>query len=91
MRCPLADVGRLVHALGRGPEGPRSVHDVALMLGAISGPDPRSPVAVAEPGDVFLKPLQRDFLGVRVAWAGTSGVLPVDPRVTAVIAGALPV
>jgi amidase len=53
----------------------RSVRDVALMLGAISGPDPRSPVAIAEPGDVYLKPLQRDFPGVRVAWSRDLGVL----------------
>ena len=70
-------------------EGPmaRSVRDVALMLGAISGPDPRSPASIAESGDVFSKPLDRDFSGVRVAWSRDLGGLPVDPRVTAVIEG----
>jgi len=38
-------------ALGRGPVG-RSVRDVALMLGAIFGQDPLSPVTIAEPGRV---------------------------------------
>ncbi len=70
-------------------EGPmaRSVRDVALMLGAISGPDPRSPTSTAESGDVFSKPLDRDFSGVRVAWSRDLGALPVDPRVTAAIDG----
>ena len=70
-------------------EGPmaRTVGDVALMLGAISGPDPRSPISITEPGDVFTKPLDRDFAGTRVAWSRNLGGLPVDPRVTAVIEG----
>ena len=74
-------------------EGPmaRSVRDVALMLGAISGPDPRSPVSISEPGGAFLKPLDRDFAGVRVAWSRDLGGLPVDPLVTAVIEDRRPV
>ena len=70
-------------------EGPmaRTVGDVALMLGAISGPDPRSPISISEPGDAFLKPLDRDFAGARVAWSRDLGGLPVDPRVTAPIEG----
>ena len=70
-------------------EGPmaRSARDVAMMLGAISGPDPRAPAATSEPGDAFLKPLDRDLTGVRVAWSRDLGGLPVDPRVTAVIDG----
>ena len=74
MRCPLAGVGRLVHVSVEGPMA-RSVRDFALMLGAIPGPDPHSPVAIAEPRDVFLKPLQRDFPGVRVARSRDLGVL----------------
>src|SRR5829696_8891020 len=68
-------------------EGPmaRTVGDVALMLSAISGPDPRSPVALDEPGSLFSRPLERDFEGVRVAWSSDVGGLPVDPRVTAVL------
>jgi amidase len=44
-------------------EGPmaRTVRDVALMLGAIAGPDPRSPISIAEPGDAFFGSLERDF------------------------------
>ena len=63
----------------------RTVEDAALVLGAIAGPDPRCPVSIAEPGALFLRPLQRDFGGVRVAWSRDLGGLPVDPRVTAVL------
>ena len=60
----------------------RTVQDVALMLSAIAGPDPRSPIAVAEPGSLFSRPLARDFKDVRIAWSKDLGELPVDPRVT---------
>jgi amidase len=70
-------------------EGPmaRTVRDVALMLGAIAGPDPRAPVSLPEPGDTFSRPLERDFRGIRVAWSRDLGGLPVDPRVTAALEG----
>jgi amidase len=68
-------------------QGPmaRTVEDAALMLSAIAGPDPRSPIAIAEPGDVFAGPLQRGFHGTRIAWSRDFGDLPVDPAVTAAI------
>lgn len=67
-----------------GPMG-RTVSDVALMLAAMAGPDPRVPIALAEPGERFLGRLDRDFRGVRVAWSRTLGGLPVDPAVTAAL------
>ncbi len=68
-------------------EGPmaRTVADVALLLSAMAGPDPRSPIAIDEPGARFRGPLGRSFAGVRVAWSRDLGGLPIDPRVTAVI------
>jgi len=65
-------------------QGPmaRTVQDVALMLQAIAGPDPRAPIAIAEPAGLFAEPLERDFKGVRIAWSRDLGGLPVDPRVT---------
>jgi amidase len=68
-------------------EGPmaRTVQDVALMLSVMAGPDPRSPIAIAEPGTFFARPLDRDFKGVRVAWSRDLGEFPVDPRVSAVL------
>ena len=63
----------------------RTVGDVALVLEAVSGPDPRDPQSLNEPAGVFRAPLDRDFAGVKVAWSGDLGGLPVDPRVTAVL------
>src|SRR5262249_36108848 len=54
----------------------------ALLLSAIAGPDPRSPIAIAEPGDRFRQSLQRGFRGVRVGWSRELGGLPLDRRVT---------
>lgn len=68
-------------------DGPmaRTVADVALLLSAIAGPDPRSPIALAEPGSRFAQSLDRDFRGARIAWSSDLGGLPLDPRVTAAI------
>ena len=55
----------------------RSVADVALFLSAIAGPDPRSPLSIAEDGARFRAPLGRDFKGVRVAWWTGLGGIPV--------------
>lgn len=68
-------------------QGPmaRTVADVALMLSAIAGPDPRSPIAIAEPGDRFAVPLDRDFRHVRIAWSRDLNAFPVDRCITAVL------
>ncbi|HKI98800.1 MAG TPA: amidase [bacterium] len=73
-------------------QGPmaRTVRDTALMLSAIAGPDPRSPIALPEPGAAFRQPLERDFHGVRIAWTPDLGGLPVDKRVMRVLEGVRP-
>jgi len=63
----------------------RTVSDVALMMSAIAGPDPRSPISIEEPASKFAKPLERDFKGLRIAWSRSLGGLPVDPEVTRVL------
>ena len=75
-----------------GVEGPmgRTVGDCALMLAAIAGWDARSPIAIAEPGSRFARPLARDFSGVRIAWSADLGGLPVDARVAAALAAQRP-
>jgi len=78
-----ADVGWFPISV-QGPMS-RTVADAALMLSAIAGPDPRSPIALSEPGELFARPLDRDFRGTRIAWSRDFGGLPVDPDVTAVI------
>src|SRR5437660_10138734 len=65
----------------------RAVADLALMLSVMAGPDRRSPIAIAEPGDRFRGDLGRDFKGVRVAWSRDLGGLPVDRQVTKVLDG----
>ncbi len=68
-------------------QGPmaRTVQDTALLLSVMAGPDDRSPIAIAEPGERFRRPLERDFRGVRIAWGRDFGGIPVDRRVTAVL------
>jgi amidase len=68
-----------------GPMG-RTAGDVALLLSAIAGPDPRSPIALDEPGGRFRGDLSRDFKGVRVAWYRDLGGVPWDSRVRAAAA-----
>ena len=66
----------------------RTVQDAALMLSAIAGPDPRSPISIDQPGASFNpldNPLERSFAGVRIAWGGDMNGLPFDPHVTSVI------
>jgi amidase len=58
----------------------RTVADAALLLSVLAGPDPRSPIAIAEDGGRFALPLGRDFRGMRVAWARGLG-LPFEPAV----------
>jgi amidase len=65
----------------------RSAADVALLLSAMAGSDPRAPISIAEPGRIFARSLARDFRGVRIAWTRDFDGLPVDPRVTHVLEG----
>lgn len=68
-------------------QGPmaRTVEDVALMLSAIAGPDPRDPIAIPVAGDRFRQPLERDFHGTRIAWSADFGGLPMDRQITQVM------
>jgi amidase len=73
--------------LGLGVAGPlaRSVADVAFLLGAMAGPDPRDPSCHPSDPSPFLQPLDRDVRGIRVAWCLDLGGLPLDPRVRSVL------
>ena len=66
----------------------RSVEDLAFVLSAIAGPDPRSPLSIDEPGALLARPLGRNFKGVRVAWFKDLGGVPFDPRVRNIVDGA---
>lgn len=67
-------------------EGPmaRSVQDVALLLSVMAGPDDRAPISINETGTIFLRRLQRDFKGARVAWSRDLGRYSVEPVVNQV-------
>lgn len=69
-------------------QGPmaRTVSDVALLLSAIAGPDPRCPISIDQPGSRFAGNLDRSFKGVRVAWFKNMGGVPFDARVLQAIA-----
>jgi amidase len=64
----------------------RNPRDAALLLGALSGPDPRDPLSIAEPFPVA--GLDSDPSGLRIAWSRDLGGLPVEPEITAVLEGA---
>jgi len=55
------------------------------MLSAIAGPDPRVPISLTEPGEMFTGLLERDFQDVRVAWSRDLGSFPVDGEVTSAL------
>jgi amidase len=63
----------------------RTVPDVALLLSAMAGPDPRCPISITEPGSRFAGNLERSFKGVRVAWFKDMGGIPFDPRVLSAV------
>jgi amidase len=65
----------------------RSVADLAYALSTIAGPDPHAPLSIDEPGELFARPLDRSFKGVRVAWFKDLGGVPFNPRVRAVVDG----
>jgi amidase len=74
-------------------QGPmaRTVADAALLLSVLAGPDPRAPISIREPGDVFSRPLDRDFRGVRIAWSRNLRCYPVEPAVSEVCERARPI
>lgn len=73
-----------------GPMG-RTVQDVALMLQAIAGYDPRAPISLEASPSLFADDLGRDFIDVKIAYSPDLGELPVDPQVTETIEKQLPV
>lgn len=69
----------------------RTVADAALLLAATAGPDTRDPLAIDQDPASFLGSLERDFKGVRVAYAQNWGGLPVEPGVVDALEQGLPV
>ena len=63
----------------------RSVGDVAFGLSVVAGDDPRDPGCYPSDPAGFAGPLDRDLIGLRVAWCAVPGGLPLDPDVRAVV------
>jgi amidase len=75
-----------------GVQGPmaRSVADVALLLSVLAGPDPRSPIALGDPGASFAELPPREMRGLRVAWTpDLGGAVPVQREVRDVVESAV--
>ena len=72
----------------KGPMA-RTVADAALLLSVLAGPDPRSPIALGEPGTRFAQPLEADMRGMRIAWSpDLGGTVPVEPEVASAVTAA---
>ena len=65
----------------------RTVGDLALMLTAISAPDPHAPLSHGDPA-AFAGELRGELSGLRVAWCPDVGGLPIEPAVHRVLDGA---
>jgi amidase len=65
----------------------RTVADLAFAFSTIAGPDAMAPLSIEEPGELFARPLERSFQGVRVAWFKDLGGVPFDARVRTVVDG----
>ncbi|MFQ5985536.1 MAG: amidase [Alphaproteobacteria bacterium] len=64
----------------KGPMG-RTVGDVALMLDAMAGHDPRDPLSIPAPGSCFVEAVERPRPPRRVGFSPDLGIAPVDPEV----------
>src|SRR5258708_25081880 len=67
-----------------GTPGPmaRNVPDLAMLLSVLAGYDPRAPLSNRQDPAQIVEPLQRDFRGTPVAWAGSfGGYLRFEPAV----------
>jgi amidase len=69
----------------------RTVADAALMLQVMSGPDDCDPLSLPDTGEDFCAALQGDLnlQGLRAAWTPDLGMVPVEPVVQEICAGAL--
>ena len=77
-----------------GTPGPlaRNVPDLAALLSVQAGHDPRAPLSNRQDPAQFAGPLQRNFKGARIAWAGAfGGHLPFEPGILDLCKAALKV
>jgi aspartyl-tRNA(Asn)/glutamyl-tRNA(Gln) amidotransferase subunit A len=63
----------------------RTVADAALVLSVISGPDPRDRLSLPIADFDWMKTLDGDLKGLKVAFSIDWGYAAVDPRVRAIV------
>jgi amidase len=80
-RVPHAAIGNAWSTISVSGPMARTVSDVALLLSVMTGPDPRCPISITEPGARFSGNLERSFKGARVAWFKNLGGIPFDSRI----------
>ena len=78
---PASPFGPLAHA---GPIT-RTVEDAALRTDILALPDPRDPTALAPPLTTFRGGLNREVVGMDVAYSKTLGYVDVDPEVGEIV------
>src|SRR5262245_17100530 len=59
----------------------RTVHDAALFLSVLAGPDERDPQSLPATGEDFARAPAGGVHGLRVAWSADLGYAPVTPEV----------
>jgi aspartyl-tRNA(Asn)/glutamyl-tRNA(Gln) amidotransferase subunit A len=84
---PASATGDLSHA---GPMT-RTVRDAALMLNVIAGADDRDRFSLPTSHPDYLKAVEGDICGLRVAWSPDLGFAIVDPQVKRIAAEAVKV
>jgi len=84
-RVPTWPTGNLWETTSVGGPMARTVDDLALLLSVIAGPDPRTPLALGDPGRAFAPPVTGSLAGLRVAFSiDLGGAITVDDEVAAV-------
>lgn len=83
---PMAPTRNAWAWLGRCGPMAREVADIALVMSAVAGPDPRVPQSLGLDPGVFRCSLETDMRGVRIGWSPDFGIgIPVDPQVLRVL------
>jgi amidase len=85
-------VGRVAHTpegsidQNLSQQGPmaRNVEDVALLLDAMCGENPRDPLSLPRTGASFLAAARSNWRPKRVAWSADLGITTTDPEVAAI-------
>ena len=76
--------GAIDHNMGQQGPMARNVEDVALLLDAMVGEDPRDPFSLPRTGESYLAAARAPWRPKRVAWSTDLGITHVDKEVAAI-------